>query len=119
MEGTCWAIDEHLYHHPHPTPTLLSHAHFLGNGDFSKNLIDIGQKSILTKVRYHAQVARNWFKSVPRGLIDPHLSWNERRTLLGEYEFSAIFGDFGIFEKIPKYGLPPLKYGQRPIVMRN
>ena len=79
MEGTCWAIDGHLYHHPHPTPTLLPHAHFLGKGDFSKNRIDIGQKSILTKVRYHVQVARNWSQSVPWGPIDPQLSWNERR----------------------------------------
>ena len=59
MEGTCWAIDGGLYHHPHHTLPMLSHAHFLPRGDFWKNRIDIGQKSILTKVGYHVQAAQN------------------------------------------------------------
>ena len=59
MEGTCWAIDGGLYHHPHHTLPMLSHAHFLPRGDFWKNRIDIGQKSILTKVGHPVQAAQN------------------------------------------------------------
>ena len=86
--------------------------HFLGKGDFWKNRPYGGQKSILTTIGQIAQRPQNWSLSVPRGPIDPHLSWFGRRKLLGEYKKSTIFGDFGNFEASHKYGLyPPLNVG--------
>ena len=97
-----------------------SPCHFLGEGHFFKNRPCAGQKAILTTIVQIAQRPQKWSLSVPRGPIDPHLSWFGRRKLLGEYKKSTFFGVFGNFEASHKYGLyPPPKYGQRYFDIRN
>ena len=120
MDGTLWAIPGDLWRHPHRTPTMLSHAHFLGQGRFFQNRPHGGQKSILTKVVQIAQGPQNRSQGVPRSPIDPHLSWFGRGKLLGEYKFSNIFGDFGFFEEFPNMAWPPPSIWVSHIIdMRN